>query len=134
MRGDNLKKYREDKVRDNLKLVKDAIVHLKKNHLNITFSSVSRTITEIKSETQKGLTVAALSQNNLYKELILKEKQNLKTLPDVTLTSLPLKSMTQDNLIQEIYKLRALLLAKENENNILKNIMDNYNITNETTL
>ena len=131
MKKDNLKRYREEKVKKNLELVKRAIVHLKKFKIGVSLSNVSKVTYDIANDEEKGLTVAALSQNKLYKNLIKKEQndQDLsKSDSNKEHSSKTLKQMGEVELIAEIYKLRSKIIEQENENKILKDIMSEYKI------
>ena len=119
MKKDNLKTYRAEKVQKNLNLVKRAIEHLKKYELNISLSNVSKITYDIANESEKGITIAGLSQNETYKNLIeqeqhnqvLKENKNSKKKQEYS--SKTLKQMSEAELIAEIYKLRAKVIEKK---------------------
>lgn len=136
MKQDNLQQYREDKVKRNLSFVKKAIEHLKKFNIEITLSNVSNITYDLASDTQKGLSISALCKNQIYKELIDREKHSAglpKEEMKTSFSSKTLKEMSEPELIAEIYKLKSNNLQKDKELLVLKDLLSEYKIDARNT-
>lgn len=135
MKRDNLKSYRDEKVRKNTVLVKRCISHIQKYGGNISLSNVSKVSYDIVQDTEKGLSVPALSKNKLYKNLVEQAKSETDNNVSHTkeeLSSKTLKEMSQAELIAEIYKLRVSTLENNNELDILKDVISEHNINSSS--
>lgn len=132
MRQDNLKIYRDEKVKRNTELLKRAIEHIKQYSGTISMSNVSKVSYEIAKDNENGLSVPALSKNKLYKALIEEAKNSSDSHKQQAinkeLSSKTLKDMSQPELIAEIYKLRVASLSNEKESSVLKDIIAEYKI------
>lgn len=132
MRQDNLKIYRDEKVKRNTELLKRAIEHIKQYSGTISMSNVSKVSYEIAKDNENGLSVPALSKNKLYKALIEEAKNSSDSHKQQAinkeLSSKTLKDMSQPELIAEIYKLRVASLSNEKESYVLKDIIAEYKI------
>ena len=132
MKRDNLKSYREDKVKHNTELLKRAIDHIKKYGGDISMSTVSNVTYDIAKEGEKGLSIPAISKNKLYRALVQEAQNSVSdkkgSMKDKDLSSKTLKDMSQAELIAEIYKLRVLTLQIQKELTVLKDIIAEYKI------
>ena len=75
-KNDNLSKYREIQQSQNKALVQRAIAHIQQLNGDVNFSLVSKVTYDIAdaAKGEKGITLAGLSKNKLYRELIEKAK------------------------------------------------------------
>lgn len=75
-KNDNLQKYRQRQAEINTALVQKAIEHIRKLGGEINFSLVSKVTYDIADATkgEKGLSLAGLSKNKLYRSMIEKAK------------------------------------------------------------
>lgn len=132
MKRDNLKSYREEKVKRNTELLKRSIEHIKKYSGNISMSTVSKVTYDIAKEDEKGLSVPAISKNELYRALVQEAQNNTahknRSIQENELSSKALKDMSQAELIAEIYKLRVSTLQTQKELAVLKDIVAEYKI------
>lgn len=131
MKQDNLKSYRDEKVKKNTELVKRSIAHIKEYGGNISLSNISKVSYDIANDNENGLSVPALSKNKLYKNLIEQAKNEVENKIPASKTELSskvLKEMSQAELIAEIYKLRVSMMEGKNELDILKDVMSEHNI------
>jgi len=132
MKRDNLKSYREEKVKRNTELLKRSIEHIKKYRGNISMSTVSKVTYDIAKEDEKGLSVPAISKNELYRALVQEAQNNTAhkngSIQENELSSKALKDMSQVELIAEIYKLRVSTLQTQKELAVLKDIIAEYKI------
>jgi len=131
MKQDNLKSYRDEKVKRNTALVKRCINHIKQYGGNISLSNVSKVSYDIAKDDENGLSVPALSKNKLYKNLVEQAKNEIDhNVPKIKeeLSSKNLKELSQAELIAEIYKLRVSMLEDKNELTVLKDVISEHNI------
>lgn len=123
-RAKNLSNYRQEQSKINVALVNRCIEYLADNDINITLSSVSDLSFRIaKSENkEKGLTVAALSKNEVYRALIKEAEAKAFAKSDKTNYKAPLGD-AEARL--EIYKLKSQVAELKQENRILKHNLSN---------
>jgi hypothetical protein len=129
MKKDNLKSFREEKVKRNTLLIKRAIDHLKAFGGDISMSSVSKVTYDIGKENEQGLSVPAISKNKTYRALVQEAQNTLQGKMKQPLSSKTLKDMSQAELIAEIYKLRISNLEIQKEFSVLKEIIAEYDIS-----
>lgn len=123
-RAKNLSNYRQEQSKINVALVNRCIEYLSSNDINITLSSVSDLSFRIaKSENkEKGLTVAALSKNEVYRASIKEAEAKAFAKTDKNNYKAP---MGDAEARLEIYKLKSQLAELKQENRILKHNLSN---------
>jgi len=76
-KNNNLQKYREKLLSKNEALVRDAIAHITGLGGEVSFSSVSKVTYDLAlKDGEKGLTLAAISKNSLYRALVEEAQAN----------------------------------------------------------
>jgi len=110
-KNNNLNKYRERLSENNEKLVRKVIAHIRGLSGAVTFSSVSKVSYELADveNGQKGLTVAGVSKNPVYRALIEEAKAN-QDLHYISPRSMP-KKLSDGDIRLMLHALRV-----ENEN------------------
>ena len=117
-KNNNLTKYREEMLKKNETLIKRAITHIQSLSGAVTFSAVSQVTYDIADiqNGQKGLTVAGITKNPLYRGLI--ERAKTQTLAIENTGRKSKQSIGDMNL--SLHALRVSNAELKQENKILR--------------
>jgi len=118
-KNDNLKKHQEVLQERNRKMIQRTIEHIQKLGGKITMSSVSRVTYEIADpeKSEKGITLAGISKNPMYRAIIEEAASSLS--PPHSGTGSTQRMSTGDARLK-LHSLRVEKLRLEDENRILK--------------
>jgi hypothetical protein len=109
---DNLAQYREERLKRNIKLIKNSIAHIQSLGGIITFSSVSKVTHDlaIGEKGEKGISLSTISKSKIYRALVDEAK------------GLQRQSDSEDigNLVKSELKYQLHALRVKNEENKLK--------------
>ena len=127
MKKDNLKQFRDKRVKKNTALIKRAIEHIMKFDGVITMSTVAKVTREIvnSDDGEKGLTLSAISKNEHYRLLIQEAEQ--KTPIDKSMQVNPL-SIGDARL--QLHGLRVENLKMKDEIKVLRHKLKTIHLNN----